>query len=115
MHLVRCFLILFNGAIQDKIFFQIDFSIKYSRILISKICNYIFRIDNLILYIQGHCCASYKGIIRTQPPTNSPANLKMGPYPHTIVRHGLDTDGDEFEFKFNCTDTVSHTNLRLCK
>jgi len=59
---------------------------------------------------EGHCCASYTGNIGNitqQTPSNSQTNLKMGPYPHKIVRHGLDTDGDEFEFKLNCTNTGS--------
>jgi len=61
---------------------------------------------------EGHCCATYKGIIQNQTTSNSKTNLKMGPYPHTIVRHGLDTDGDEFEFKLNCSNTDS---VQSCK
>merc|ERR1712001_400312 len=44
---------------------------------------------------EGNCCASYKGIIKKQSSTNPEGNLKLGPLPHTIIRHGTNTDSDE--------------------
>ena len=64
-------------------------------------------LKNILSLIQDDCCASYKGVINEQRPTNSPSNLKLGPYPHTIIRHGTNKDADEHDFHFDCTNTVS--------
>ena len=64
---------------------------------------------------QDDCCSSFKGIITWKDSALSQVNVELGPYPHTIVRHGAGSDADEFKFDFECTDTVCFNGIYFHK